>query len=75
MAEIHVQTKRHHINPGWVWTWVILAILIIAAVVYFVYVSKNKNNQNEQTQRNTPISVIEWPQQLGTATYALSACG
>lgn len=73
MAEIHVQTRRHHINTGWVWAWVILAILIIAAVVYFVYANGNKSQQTEQTQHNTPVSLIEPSQQFSGSSYRLTA--
>ena len=73
MAEIHVQTRRPHINTGWVWAWVILAILIIAAVVYFVYANGNKTHQTEQTQRNTPVSVKELPRQFNSSAYRLAA--
>lgn len=73
MAEIHVQTRRTHINTGWVWAWVIVAILIIAAVVYFVYANGNKSQQTEQTQHNTPVSLIELPRQFNRSSYRLAA--
>ena len=65
MAEIHVQTKKHHSSPAWI--WIVVVLLIAAAVVYFLTRNQPANAENTNPAPNTTsyVTVAQVVPELG----------